>query len=202
MGSRAGDVVHTIGRFSRVGLARQPGEHGLTDVVTDVMPFDDVYRLHARRVLLFCLAQVHHHADAEDLVADVFEAAYMAYAASRPAPEVVLPWLLRIARNRVVDAHRRRTRRSAIMTRFFGNPDAYDPRDLVEDQVVRREEARLAIQCARRLAPRDRLLIGLRIMAGLSHAEIASVVGTSERTAAALTSRALSRLRRLYEAAA
>jgi RNA polymerase sigma factor (sigma-70 family) len=109
--------------------------------------------------------------------------------------------LLRIARNRVVDAHRRRIRRSAIIARFFGNPDTYDPRDGVEEQVVLREEARLAIECARRLAARDRLLIGLRIMAGLSHAEIASVVGTSERTAAALTSRALGRLRRLYEAA-
>ena len=173
----------------------------MTDVVAGVLPFDDVYRLHAGRVLLFCLAQVHHRADAEDLAAEVFEAAYVAYAASRPAPEVVLPWLLRIARNRVVDAHRRRIRRAAIITRFFGNPDTYDPRDGVEEQVVLREEARLAIECARRLAARDRLLIGLRIMAGLSHAEIASVVGTSERTAAALTSRALGRLRRLYEAA-
>ena len=198
--------------YARRGSAvpREPVGESVSDAEVAAFPvppgpaaaasFEEIYETHYPRVFLFCLSQVRNRADAEDLAADVFEAAYAAYLAGPPV-QAVLAWLLRIARNRVIDARRRAGRRSAILARFYGGLDESDPFAGVEQQVVMRQEAAAALSCARRLGPRDRLIVGLRIMAGLSHAEIALVLGTPERTAVVLSGRALKRLRKLYEEA-
>ena len=42
--------------------------------------FEQVYRDHAARVFRYCLSQVSNRGDAEDLAADVFAAAFHAFA--------------------------------------------------------------------------------------------------------------------------
>jgi len=158
-------------------------------------PFDEVYRTHATRVYRYCLSQVGNPIDAEDLTAEVFASAFAAYPAARLADGVVLPWLLRIARNEVIDHRRRRTRRSALLTRFFGGGSEVDHAVDVESEVVLRDELRQVLAAMGQLSERDRALIGLRLAAGLPYAEIGEVVGISEHAATVATQRALQRLR-------
>lgn len=172
------------------------------EVTAIYLPFDEVYRTHCSRVYLFCLSQVRNRAEAEDLAADVFESAYAAYERTRPGPDAVLPWLLRIARNATIDMRRKQRRRTEILRRILvRTAEGGDDDSAVERQVILREDAHRALECARRLTPRDRTLIGLRIVVGLSHAEIGQVLGISQQAAAVAAGRALQRLRRLYEAA-
>jgi RNA polymerase sigma-70 factor (ECF subfamily) len=166
----------------------------------DSPPFEQVYREHAPRVYRYCLSQVGNVSDAEDLAAEVFAAAFAGYRAARLADGVVLPWLLRIAHNEVIDHRRKRTRRSALLARFFRNDSELDCSADVEGEVVLRDELRQALTAMRQLSERDRTLIGLRIAAGLPYAEIGSVVGLSEHAATVATKRALQRLRRHLEA--
>jgi RNA polymerase sigma-70 factor (ECF subfamily) len=165
---------------------------------TDLPPFEQVYREHAARVFRYCLSQVGNASDAEDLSAEVFAAAFAGYQAIRNA-DGVLPWLLRIARNEVIDHRRRRTRRSALLVRFFGADSELDTSANVESEVVSRDELRQVVAAMRHLSDRDRTLIGLRIAADLPYCEIGVVLGLSEHTAMVATRRALQRLRKRLE---
>jgi RNA polymerase sigma-70 factor (ECF subfamily) len=164
-----------------------------------VPSFDALYRLHRDRVYRYCISQLGNATDAEDVAADVFVAALDVPAAHRPEPTEALAWLLHIARNKVVDHHRRRARRSAILARFFSRPSEWDPRADVEASVVRRDELTAILDAFARLRPRDREVVGLRLAAGLPYDRIAAVLGISEHAATVATQRAVDRLRKIVE---
>jgi RNA polymerase sigma-70 factor (ECF subfamily) len=159
-------------------------------------PFEQVYRDHSARVFRYCLSQVSNRGDAEDLAADVFAAAFHAFATATLAPGAELAWLLRIARNAIIDHRRKHSRRSALVARFFGGETEADPKANVEGEVVLRDEVRQAIAAMAQLSDKDRMVIGLRIAAGLPYAEVASVLGVSEHAATMACKRALARLQR------
>jgi len=163
------------------------------------LPFEQVYREHANRVYRYCLSQVGDASDAEDLAAEVFASAFVSHLTARLDGDAVLPWLLRVARNEVIDHRRKRTRRSALLARFFGGSGEIDTGADVEGAVVRRDELDRALVAMQHLSERDRTLIGLRIAADLPFAEIGAVVGLSEHAATVATKRALQRLRRRLE---
>jgi RNA polymerase sigma factor (sigma-70 family) len=73
-----------------------------------------------------------------------------------------------------------------------GDPD-------VEQSVVIRHELRLALEAMSALKERDRTLVGLRVGAGLSYADIGRLTGLSERTAMKATHRALDKIRSAVE---
>lgn len=160
------------------------------------VPFEQVYRAHAARVYRYCLSQLSNRGDAEDLAADVFAAAFHAYAAAELTPGAELAWLLRIARNAVIDHRRRNTRRSALLAKFFGGESEADPTANVEGEVVLRDEVRRALAAMTHLSDKDRTVIGLRIAAGLPYAEVGAVLGVSEHAATMACKRALARLQR------
>jgi RNA polymerase sigma-70 factor (ECF subfamily) len=159
------------------------------------LTFDEVYREHSARVYRYCLSQVRNAADAEDVAAEVFVSALAAYDRTRPGPGEVQPWLMRIARNEIIDRDRRRRRWSALLNKFFAHHSEADPDVNVESQAVHRDELRRVIRMMDRLPDRDRQLVGLRLAADLPFAEIGRVLGMSEHAATVATKRAVARLR-------
>ncbi len=160
-----------------------------------VLTFDEVYREHASRVYRFCLSQVRDPAEAEDIAAEVFVSALASYARTSPPANEVRPWLLRIARNEIIDRDRRRRRRSLLLARFFSGGSEVDPDANVEAQVVIRDELRAVLRVLGRLSARDRMLVSLRLAADLSYAEMAGVMGMTEHAVTVATRRAVQRLR-------
>jgi RNA polymerase sigma-70 factor, ECF subfamily len=179
------------------------GQLALREVVIQDSPstevgalsFEQVYREHASTVYRFCLSLVRDPTEAEDVAAEVFVSALSAFERTRPGASEVRPWLLRIARNEVIDRERRRKRRSLLLARFFSHGSEADPDTNVEAAVVVRDEMRGVLGAMRRLAPRDRLLVSLRLAADLPYAEIASILGMSEHAVTVATRRAVQRLR-------
>jgi len=158
-----------------------------------VTPFAQVYEAHAASVYRYCLAQLGDAHAAEDAAADAFGKAYAAWP-SFPGDDAdgVRRWIFRIARNAAVDQQRRRRRRALLLGRLHGNGNgAVD----VETVAALRDELRAALAAVGGLGRRDRELIGLRCAAGLSYAEIAGLVGTSEDAARTATHRALLKVR-------
>jgi RNA polymerase sigma-70 factor (ECF subfamily) len=125
------------------------------------------------------------------VTAQAFERAYRrraTYRARRGSPEA---WLFGIARNAALDELRRRGRRARLEA---------DPADLLaptaEDYAelaLRRELVRSAM---RALDGRERDLLSLKFAGGLSNAEIARVLGTTESNAGTRLHRALTKLRK------
>lgn len=120
------------------------------------LTFDEVYREHAARVYRFCLSQLRNPTEAEDVAAEVFVSALAAYERTQPSAEDVQPWLMRIARNEIIDRERRRKRWSTLFSRVSAGESEVDHDANVEAQVVIRDELRRVLAVMERMSPRDR----------------------------------------------
>jgi RNA polymerase sigma-70 factor (ECF subfamily) len=163
-----------------------------------------LYQRHVDRVYSYILFRVRDEALAEDLTQDVFFQAIRALDGFdwRGA---VAPWLLRIARNTVIDFWRRSARRPE---RSMSGLDDEDEDEGRMERVVAEEDAEalsaveFAVDRARiseaalHLTELQRQVVALRFASGLSIKETADVMGKSEGAIKNLQHHALRALRR------
>ncbi len=155
---------------------------------------DELYQRHARSVLAYLCARLPALADAEDALADVFEAALGACGEGE-APGI--GWLMRVASRRVADFYRQRQRRPvAPLANDSGEHPAAGPGHDPEARVLRAEEHGELRALVARLPDDQREALALRFGAGLRSREIAAVLGRSDEATRALLSRALRHLRK------
>jgi RNA polymerase sigma factor (sigma-70 family) len=153
--------------------------------------FASLYERTFPRVYAYVASMLGDRAAAEDVTAQAFERAYRRRASYRPSRGTAEAWLFGIARNAALDELRRRKRHATL---------AEDPEDrglpATEDHAehaLRREVVRSALAV---LDPRERDLVALKFAGGLSNAEIARVLGTSESNAGTLLHRTVTKLRK------
>jgi len=132
---------------------------------------------HLRVTRAVAYAVLGNRADAEDVTQDAFLLAYRQLADCR-APARFRSWLLRIARNRAYNvADLLRVRRAERLSDALEDwRVAADP----ELHTARREARAALLQALAELRPVQREIVLLHDVEGLSHAEIARIVGTSE----------------------
>src|SRR4051812_42927297 len=160
---------------------------------TGVEGFAELYRSSAADVYAYVATLLGDRSAAEDVVAQAFERAYRkrrSFDARRGSPRA---WVFGIARNAALDELRRRRRSAALVAE---PADVVAPGDDDED-AARRATVRAALE---RLEPRDRELVALRYHGGLSNAEAARVLGTSESNAGTRLHRAMTKLREACDA--
>jgi RNA polymerase sigma-70 factor (ECF subfamily) len=161
---------------------------------TDTAAFGRLYARHRMAVFRYLRARGFDEDDAADLTALTFERALARLDRYRRGDSGFVAWLIAIARNAAIDAHRRRSvaGRLAFLVR---EPEwAPSPEDLViADESDRDLAGRLG-----GLPPAMREAIVLRYAAGLSAREIGHVIGRSEAASAKLVSRGLAALREGY----
>jgi RNA polymerase sigma-70 factor, ECF subfamily len=158
---------------------------------SELEAFATLYERTFPRVYAYVASLLRDRAGAEDVTAQSFERAYRkrrSYRAGKGSPEA---WLFGIARNAALDELRRRKRRARLEA---------DPEDAISptteegaELAVRRAAVRTALAA---LDPRERDLVALKFAAGLSNAEIARVLGTSESNAGTRLHRTVIKLRK------
>jgi RNA polymerase sigma factor (sigma-70 family) len=154
--------------------------------------FEDLYREFLPRIYGYTLSQLRNAAEAEDVTAQVFINAYRAYDRFEPAAATPAAWLFRIARNAILDRHRRagvRERVEQEVGRSLGAGP--DPAAVAEDRILFAE----VLEAVRRLPDRQREVVGLRHRSDLSFLEIGELMDCSEDAAKMLYHRALKALR-------
>ncbi|MDQ6607734.1 MAG: sigma-70 family RNA polymerase sigma factor, partial [Actinomycetota bacterium] len=136
--------------------------------------FEHLVGRYQARLLAFCRHLLVSTEDAEDVLQDVFAAAFNAILAD-DRPINVRPWLYRIARNRSLN-HLRRA--SAI---GVDSMDVHlsDHGETTADQVHKREEFRLLVGDIRDLPETQRTALLLREMEALSYEQIAEAMETT-----------------------
>lgn len=159
--------------------------------------FDALYRDSARDLYAYVRTLLGDDTAAEDVTALAFERAYRRRASFDARRGSQRGWLFGIARNAALDELRRR-RRSAPLVGDPPDEDAPAPEEEA-DLAVRRATVRAALAT---LAPRDRELVALKFHGGLSNAELAAVLGTSESNAGTRLHRAVAKLREACNAPA
>jgi RNA polymerase sigma-70 factor (ECF subfamily) len=152
--------------------------------------FDALYRDSAADLYAYVRTLLRDDAAAEDVTAAAFERAYRRRASFDARRGSQRAWLFGIARNAALDELRRRRRSAALVTE---PPDAEAPGlDDEVDLVLRRAAVRSALAA---LDAAEREIVALKFHGGLTNAELAAVLGTSESNAGTRLHRAVAKLR-------
>lgn len=161
----------------------------------DADAFGQLYESCLDRIYRYVYYRVNSTSEAEDLTEQVFLKAWEAIDRYEQRGVPFLAWLYRLAHNLVVD-HYRGQRQTVPLD------DLRETEELSEDveasihAQLDAEEVRQALQ---RLSPEHQQLITLRFVEGMSHAEVAQIVGKTEGATRVVQYRALQALARALD---
>jgi RNA polymerase sigma-70 factor (ECF subfamily) len=165
---------------------------------TNPRAFGPLYDRYAASIYLYCHRQLHRHVDAEDATSLVFVKALEALSRFQPRASdrgsTFRAWLFTIARNVVIDVHRRRRPQTSV------DANQMDPEWLIDRSLgpealaIQADEVRRLHDLLERLPDRQRAVIELRL-SGLNGPEIAHALELSISAVKALQVRAYRRLR-------
>jgi RNA polymerase sigma factor (sigma-70 family) len=158
-----------------------------------------LYDRFALPIFTYLCQQVSHEQDAEDLLIEVFLAAYNKEALIGLPPERQLAWLYRVARNKVVDRSRHHAHLSQVPLELTREMEDGSPTP--EQYAERQESFERLYRALEQLSPLQRKLIWLRYTRGLRFPEIAGILEKSEEAVRQLYSRTLQHLRGIYQQA-
>jgi len=159
----------------------------------DAAAIGELYRRYAPAVFRYLFYRLGDRQFAEDLTSEVFVRALEALPRYRVRGRPFSAWLYRIAGARVADHYRQRRRHPVVPLIWEPSARGADPGEAVESRLT----AELLQRAIVRLTPLQQQVIVLRFLEGLSHREVAQIVGRSEGAVRVLQFRALKALRRL-----
>lgn len=155
----------------------------------------DVYDVALPQVYGYLLARCGTVPVAEDLTAETFLAAVDA-ARRDPATRVSVPWLIGVARHKLVDHWRAKAREERGLRAVHTDPVLGDPE--VSDPWDERLDALLAKDTLSRLGPHHRAALTLRYLDDLPVPQVAQILGRTLHATEALLVRAREAFRRTY----
>jgi RNA polymerase sigma factor (sigma-70 family) len=155
-------------------------------VTGDGEAFGRVFDRHKDRVTRHAHRLVENRDDADDVVAVAFLEAWRRRSAVRLVDGSTLPWLLVTAGHAAANLRRSRRRYRALLAKLPTASTGPDPAALVESASVT-----LPLH---KLGEKDRQVIALVVIEGLSEQETAAVLGVPAGTVKSRLSRARSRL--------
>ena len=180
-----------------------------TDVIGTVAPagmvdgpsawerFEALYRSCRDDLYAYLVTLLRDPAAAEDVTALAFERAYRKRRTFDRRRGEERAWLFGIARNAALDELRRR-RRVARMATEPEDPATPEQHAADGSEVtLRRTAVRAALG---QLTAREREIVALKFHAGMTNAELASVLGVSESNAGTLLYRVMEKLRKACDA--
>jgi RNA polymerase sigma-70 factor (ECF subfamily) len=175
--------------FSRDPLARWARQA----VAGDRRAFTRLYRDLHPLVARFVARRVDSRADAEELVAEVFRRVVEHLAEFDEKRGSVRAWVLRIARNAVIDHYRTRKRPLALELDLIVSNGVQDGGPL--DHMIADERTARIRELLATCPDETRTLLAMRYGDGLRHAEIAELLGLGEAVVRKRISRAVRELR-------
>jgi RNA polymerase sigma-70 factor (ECF subfamily) len=160
----------------------------------DLAAFDALVHRYAEPVFRLALGMLGSHTEAEDVQQETFIAAYRHLRAFRGEASI-LSWLYGIAVRLCLQRLRRASRRDTQLNEtILEDCRTHNP----EQHLLACEEADRVQHALHCLAPADRLLIVLKHLEGLSHEEIAAVLGCSVASSRVRLNRARKLFREHY----
>lgn len=162
----------------------------------DAAAFGVLYDRHFTAVYRYAFLRARDRVEAEDVTSETFTRALRSLHKYEPRAPFAA-WLVRIARNVIIDDARRSTRREA-RERLAASPGSVDP----EREALARGEAREIRAALERLSALQRDVLVLRFFGDLSTDEICAALGKGASTVRGIQHRALAALRRELAAGA
>ena len=152
-----------------------------------------LYEEYYDKIARYIFIRIGDRTEAEDLASEVFLRALRSLGSYRSQSERMRAWLFRIAHNLVVDHLRKMSKRRGESLDGMEIPDEF----CLEEVVERNSQIEILSRALERLTPAQREVIGLRFFAGLSSAEVGTILGKSGGAVREMQRAGLVTLRRL-----
>jgi len=152
--------------------------------------FGALYDKYIKKIYDFVYYKTMHKQTAEDLVSDVFMKALEKIDLFDEKKGTFNSWIYRIARNTVIDYYR--TKKSELNIEDVWDLSSNENIDLDTDARMKIEKIQEHLS---KLKSEQRDIIVMRLWQGMSHAEIAQVLGKSESSIKMMYSRVMSQMR-------
>jgi len=166
--------------------------------VSDERAFAEFYQRHVIALLNFIRRYVPTREDAEDILVDVFFAAYEQRMAIVLHGDEQFAWLRQVAYHKCVDLLRRQQRRPTVtlenVAEILCEPDERSP----EQVALRTDDHTLLHAYLTELPAQQQVVVHLKFGQRLSGIEIARRLNKSESSVSMLLARALNHLREMY----
>jgi RNA polymerase sigma-70 factor (ECF subfamily) len=161
----------------------------------ELLPFEELFKLHHRRVYAVCLRMTGNAAEAEDLSQEVFVQVFRKLDTFR-GESAFTTWLHRLTVNHVLMHFRRNRSRKEQLTENGELPEqVIKARNVITSFPIL---DRLALaEAIVKLAPGYRAVFVLHDVEGLQHLEIANILGCSVGTSKSQLHKARMKMRRL-----
>ncbi|MFN3323694.1 MAG: RNA polymerase sigma factor [Bryobacteraceae bacterium] len=151
----------------------------------DEAAWEDLVKLHTRRVYVLCYRFTGSDSEAQDLTQEVFLRVFRTLGSYRPADGIFAVWLTRVTRNLLID-HYRKTRHDRATDSIESQLHVIEERSSAfarTDALLAGREASDALQAAlRKLSPELRETVILRDIEELEYREIAQALNVPEGT--------------------
>jgi RNA polymerase sigma-70 factor (ECF subfamily) len=184
----AADLVETSDALEEWSLVQRAQEY-------DEAALESLYRTYQPKIYSYAFLQLGDVRAAEDLASDVMLKMIESIHRYRYKGLPFSAWLFRIARNRLIDLHRRRKRRGEVDLSETLSSTLANPHVLAE-RALERGQLQLAL---RHLTDEQRQVILLKFIQGFDNRSAARVLGRSEGAIKSLQHRALAALRRVLQ---
>ncbi len=157
--------------------------------------FSILYGYYLDAIYRYIFVRIGNAVEAEDLTEDVFVRAWEALPNYRPTQHPFKSWLYRIAHNLIVDHHRKRKPVGLVDEEIQSDASMVS---LPEEIVELNQDAHVLAEAVRQLGEEEQLVVVLRFVEGLSHREVAEVIGKSEAASRVIQHRALLALNKWF----
>jgi RNA polymerase sigma-70 factor (ECF subfamily) len=152
--------------------------------------FDDLYQLYAEKIYRFVYFKTFHRETAEDVTSDVFMKVLERIRQFDASRGTFSAWIYRIARNTVIDHYRTSHPAEDIEDGWMVSSSMSIERDAEARAVLEKVQDALRL-----LKPEQREVVIMRVWEGLSHKEIADILGMTESNVKQIFSRTIRKLR-------
>ena len=175
---------------------RTDGELLAAVVAGDGTAFATFYRRHLSAVVGLLLRETRDREVTADLTAEVFAAVFLVAGRFRPrGPGSARPWVLGIARNKLLESWRRGQVEDRARRRLAFEPEILDDDDLARVDELAAVSEHGVLELVEQLPKRQRDAVRSRVIDDRGYGDIARELNCSELVARQRVSRGLSRLR-------
>jgi RNA polymerase sigma-70 factor (ECF subfamily) len=146
----------------------------------------ELYTRYATRVFMLCYSFYHNHDDAFDLMHDIMVKVFMSIDQYNYVGEGSLyAWINRLARNLIIDRIRKDSKKESVTTEIIDDADAS-----VTEEASRDIPISVLKKIIQQLPTTKQLIFNLHCVEGLSHKDISSLLGITEKASSSMLSKA------------